>query len=521
MPSDVLLAFASTVLLPYAQPYGVTIVRAHLERRRITVVTSLPFQSLNPMNRFRHDLERASPTIVGISYRNLDSAGFAASEQAYTFDPRLREMVTIVRGTLPEALVVLGGSGFTADPYRILDDSGADLGFLGTSETVFAEFVERYMRQAERRHARRIAVAFPACVVRGEVSQPAVGARIRPVRRLPLSDDGVPVRLHDQALDFASVVGGTVPIRTKTGCSLRCSYCVVPYIERLVLRPIEHVIRDFEHAVSVGKGREIFVADAEFNLPDARHAEEICEALARRLPGELEWRCYVCPSAVDRPLVAAMHAAGCRNAGLAVDSLDRVVRQRMGKRCEPEVAESSVGCFIDSGIMTVVTLLFGAPGETIASVRETCARARRLHDRGAQLSITVGLRVYPNTPLALQVTRFPGVLDGAVPVAPIYSSPVDRLTLEAIVRNELPNSDRITWTESIETDRQRQVRLFAHVHDLAWHGQVAEALAVLDRDMPSDPIPPGVLLRAKVLRRAGRTAEAAALLRDLDRQLAT
>jgi len=54
--------------------------------------------------------------------------------------------------------------------------------------------------------------------------------------------------------------------------------------------------------------------------------------------------------------------------------------------------------FVDAGIFRRGFLLLGGPGETRESVEESLAFADSLHLDA--LKITVGLRIYPETPLA-------------------------------------------------------------------------------------------------------------------------
>jgi hypothetical protein len=85
--------------------------------------------------------------------------------------------------------------------------------------------------------------------------------------------------------------------------------------------------------------------------------------------------------------------------------------------------------FADVGIERFGFLLLGGPGETRDSVEESLAFAESLHLD--YLKITVGIRIYPHTPLAARA-----VAEGVVSADDDLLSP--RFYLAASLRDWLP-----------------------------------------------------------------------------------
>ena len=201
------------------------------------------------------------------------------------------------------------------------------------------------------------------------------------------------------------LTGGTIPLRTKTGCSMKCSYCVVPSIEKLILRPWDDVRRELEIILEAGLEDRVFMADGEFNLPSPSHAVELCHRISSEFGSSVKWTCYLEAGYVTSELLDAMSEAGCMCISLTVDSFSREARVGYIKGTKPEVAINSTRLCVQSGIHTNINLLFGGPNETLETATHTALVASEFNAQGVEASVTVGLRVYPNTPLSVMVTK--------------------------------------------------------------------------------------------------------------------
>ncbi len=142
--------------------------------------------------------------------------------------------------------------------------------------------------------------------------------------------------------------------------------------------------------------RRFYFVDNSFNLPES-HAFEICRRM-RELGAGVEWRCILYPHLVGERLVRAMAEAGCVEVSLGFESGCRRILREMNKRFAPDEVRATTELLAEHGIRCVGFLLLGGPGETRDTVEESLAFAGSL--RLDLLRITVGIRVYPGTPLA-------------------------------------------------------------------------------------------------------------------------
>jgi len=450
---DVLLVFADPVLFPSVSPYGLDILGAQLSAIGLRVRTFLPMLEQDPVEAMRRVMVETRPQIVGFSFRNLDEAGFGIGpeEAEVTFIDCLVDLVGAAKNG--RALLVLGGAGFSIAPTEILQITGSDMGFVGPSEMAFANFCVRVVKLGESPH--EAARDIPNAAFPGHIPPSAVSAEL-----------GRPQGYSRDTIEWTKLTGGTIAVRTKTGCSRRCVYCVVPNIERQFFRSWGDIRAELAGIVECGLEDRVFVADGEFNLPSAEYAIAICRNIRRDFGEKIRWRCYLDPGSITVDLIDAMRASGCVGASLTSDSYTETGRGGMKKGASARDAVAASEALIHSGIGTTINIILGGPGETIETVTETALTARRFMEAGALIAVTIGLRVYPRTPLADMIKescfkpfyreceryRWLGT----------YCSPASPADLYDVISQILPPCGKIHYTHHMESDDRAYYRDIAH-----------------------------------------------------------
>lgn len=334
---------------------------------------------VEPKDAVTRTMQRFKPQAIGISIRNIDDQNMA--------NPRFlleqtRDMVKLCN-SVSEPPTVLGGAGYSLFPESSLEYLGADLGIQGEGESVFPLLIEALERG-------RPLSGLAGLYLRGHGLQGE--------RRFAEDLDSLP--LPDPHLFSTSAYEGEdfwVPVQTRRGCPMRCSYCSTGTIEGHALRKRspEQVVRWMARWVESGFTRFQFV-DNTFNLPPA-YALTLCSRLAEAdLP--ITWRSILYPGKLEERLVKAMAKAGCREVSLGFESGCDDILKEMNKRFLSKDVREAARKLSDQGIHTMGFLMLGGPGETRESVEETLAFVSAL-DLDA-LKITVGIRIYPETKLA-------------------------------------------------------------------------------------------------------------------------
>jgi radical SAM superfamily enzyme YgiQ (UPF0313 family) len=333
----------------------------------------------DPIAAIRQTCSQFSPQVIGISIRNIDDQNM---ENPRLLVEPVREIVAACRAA-SKATIVLGGAGFSIFPDAALAYLGADLGVCGEGEAVFLDLLARLQRGADP-------WGLPGVHVAGR-ERPPSKSYIEDLDALPLPGADLWPLADPKDPEI------WVPVQTRRGCPLDCSYCSTPDLEgqRLRSRSPRRIVPHVARLAEAGFRRFYFV-DNTFNLPQS-YALELCRCLSA-LRSDIAWRCILYPHDVREDLVAAMAEAGCVEVSLGFESGSPGVLRAMNKRFNPEEVRGISQRLAGQGIRRIGFLLLGGPGETQQSVVESLEFADSLDLE--MLRVSVGVRIYPRTALA-------------------------------------------------------------------------------------------------------------------------
>jgi len=323
-------------------------------------------------------IDEFRPDVIGVSVRNIDDQNMADPR---FFLPAVREVVAECRRALP-APVIVGGAGYSIFPEGALRYLVADIGVQGEGESVFPALLERLAHGSS-------VDDLPGVYLPERV--PARRSFLRNLDGLPLPEAAQWIPLPPAGCDL------WVPVQTRRGCPLDCSYCSTPAIEgRSLRRHSPEVIVAWLARLARAGYRHFNFVDNTFNLPPY-YAEALCRGIIDAAL-DIEWWCIIYPKWVDRALVGRMARAGCRQISLGFESGAGSILRSLNKRFSPAEVKAVSEMFREAGIERRGFLLLGAPGETRETVEESLAFADSL--QLDYLKVTVGLRIYPHTALA-------------------------------------------------------------------------------------------------------------------------
>lgn len=332
-----------------------------------------------PLSAVRQAIGGFQPEVIALSIRNVDDQSM--KDTRFLLEP-VRDVVAACRAA-SQARIVVGGAGYSIFPKAALEYLAADYGVCGEGEMVFLALLERIEQGRET-------AGLPGVYVRGG-QMPTAGAFVDELDLLPLPEADLWASADPRDLKL------WVPVQTRRGCPLACSYCSTPALEGTNVR-MRSPSRIVEHVTQIAEAgfRNIYFVDNTFNLPTS-YALELCHRLAE-LRLDLEWQCILYPHQVSDELAVAMARAGCVEVSLGFESGSPGVLRAMNKRFMPDKVREISDRLAVHGIRRIGFLLFGGPGETKESVDESLAFARSLDLD--MLHISVGIRMYPHTPLA-------------------------------------------------------------------------------------------------------------------------
>ncbi len=359
-------------------PFGLACVAAATQRSGNEVAMLDLMVEKDTRSVLQETIEGFRPDIIGISVRNIDDQNM---ENPRFLLKKAREIVARCR-SLSRAKIVLGGAGYSIFPEGALSFLGADMGIQGEGEVAFPTLIARMEQNTD---------------LSGVLGLYLPGRGLQCKRLFAKNLDTLPLPDTDLWSLPSQKDELWMPVQTRRGCPLSCSYCSTDAIEGRVIRrhSPEAIVRWIARWREAGIHHFFFV-DNTFNLPPF-HAKEICRKLINH-GLNIKWWSILYPKQVDKELAELMGKAGCEQVSIGFESGSERILKNMNKRFTLKEVRQISGMLSDHGIRRMGFLLLGSPGETRDSVEESLVFADSL--KLESMKITVGVRIYPHTSLA-------------------------------------------------------------------------------------------------------------------------
>lgn len=378
----VLMIYTNTYRELAPAPLGASLVASRLRQDGHEVrFVDLMFAG-SPATEAARSAQEFKPDLICFSIRNVDNQ---SPDPFFDPLPAITSIVSAVRTAWP-APALLGGTGFTTFPSQFLEALGADYGIAGDDLDTISRFVASLAAGKPDHTA-------PGLVYRADGS----------IHRNPFTIRGYADTAFESwdLLDLCSyqrclttlVECGLV---VRTGCPFECVYCDYhrTFGREWLLRD-PHQVADEALALQRRGARSVIFADAGFNRP-LDHAKEVLSALIAagvrlRLSAIFE------PGEVDREFADLFRRAGGFGMLLYCGSLSDEVLEASRKPFQVSDVVRGADVLRRAGIHGFLSLTFGGPGETPATIEETFRVAPEI--RPLRTHVVHGFRIEPETEL--------------------------------------------------------------------------------------------------------------------------
>ncbi len=260
-------------------------------------VRILDLHALNiPVENAAALVAEARPDVVGLTCKTL---GW----------PAVLAIARMVKATLPDCLVVLGGPHTSIYARESLSFDCFDIAVIGDGEETFLDIIRALDGGGDVWH-------IPGTCVRrdGEVV-------MNPPRPVVADLDAYPMAALDllpmDRYHCLTVLKPFSTLVTSRGCPWHCGFCSQVYSERLRFRSVDRVVDEMEWHVDRFGVREIVIFDETFTVGRERVMKFCREIQRRNLRVAFNIRARV--DAVDRPMLEALKEAGCRSIHMGVE----------------------------------------------------------------------------------------------------------------------------------------------------------------------------------------------------------
>jgi radical SAM superfamily enzyme YgiQ (UPF0313 family) len=169
-----------------------------------------------------------------------------------------------------------------------------------------------------------------------------------------------------------------VSIETQRGCVFRCNFCF--YNKDLSIRNRRFDLERVKREILFWLERdviEIYLMDPIFNLK-AERAKEICRFIAEHNRNRVVFHAEVWAEFIDDELARLMSAANIRFVEVGLQTTEESALAAVERRLRMAPFLDGIGYLKQYGIKFELQLIYGLPGETVASFRRSLDFAARL-----------------------------------------------------------------------------------------------------------------------------------------------
>jgi len=181
---------------------------------------------------------------------------------------------------------------------------------------------------------------------------------------------------------------------TSRGCPGRCVFCAsfktLGY--RFRAHSAEYVLKEIGHLVNDYGVNHIIFVDDTFTI-NRQRVIDICRGIKEN-NYKIDWYCFARVNTVDEELLRIMKDAGCFSLLFGIESGNQQILNNIHKGITLAQARQALKLVNKIGFKSVASFIFGSPGETNETIRETIDFAKELNPTIASFNRLIP---YPGT----------------------------------------------------------------------------------------------------------------------------
>ncbi len=273
-------------------------------------------------------------------------------------------------------IVVIGGPHASTLPLDTLKKTGADYVVIGEGEQVLFKLISQIKSGKKKKDIRMDGI------ISTHYKKAVFAPFIEDLSILPMPDwEQMDPRTYKKAPHGGLVTNFPVaPILTSRGCPYECKFCASPHLwkRKIRYRNPDDVVAEIEYLVNTMGVKEIHFEDDNFTLKRA-HAEQVCRNIIKKKI-RFAW-CTpngIRADKVDKKLLTLMKSSGCYLVAFGIESGNKQILQNILKHEDLQTIRQAVEMAHKVGLYTQGFFIFGLPGETKETIRETIDLAKSL-----------------------------------------------------------------------------------------------------------------------------------------------
>jgi len=264
--------------------------------------------------------------------------------------------------------VILGGIHPTVFPYQTLVDSKADYVICGEGEIAFAKLA---LNNFENNGIKGV---YSLKDLKDGGQNTEFAEFIENLDELPYIWDKIDPKNYTS--NPSGQIYKKMPIgyiMTSRGCAYSCTFCASPYLYKgkVRMRSVSNVIGEIKELIEKHKVKEIKFLDDNLALKK-EYLLEFCDEMIRNNI-KIPWACSTGLRAanVNEEIVMALKKAGCYNFNIGIESANAGILKRIKKQETGEDFTKAINLADKHKILCGGFFIFGFPGETTETMKET------------------------------------------------------------------------------------------------------------------------------------------------------
>ncbi len=383
----ILLINSNRYKTPPVIPLGLCYVAAAIEDAGHEVyILDLCFVE-NCAKEIANTITETHPDIVGISIRNIDNSSL--HNPCFLLNETKKQVIVPCKESF-SGPIVIGGPSVGISGAEMLSFLELDLAIRGDGEVAMVELINRLEKKLPLDGLGGLVIRKEGRII--EDNPPMFVANL----------NSLPIAKPDRYLDLQPYfeVNASIPIQTKRGCALKCTYCTYKNIEghNYRLRDPKIIADEIEGLVKRTGIKDIEFTDSTFNVPP-KHAKSILRAIATKNLN-LNLSTAISPVAIDEELADLMKEAHFQVVVVSAEAGCDAMLKSLGKNYTKNDLFRTGKLLRERGIPIVWCMLLGASGETKQTLMETFDTMDKVVSYWDTVSIATGIRVYKNTPIS-------------------------------------------------------------------------------------------------------------------------
>jgi len=353
---------------------------AYLEQKDVECNILDAYTNSFSVDQILDEIEKHNPNLIGLSVFTV-----AVYDNLY--------LAKRIKERFPEIVIVFGGYHVNCYYEEILETGLVDFCVLGEGEVTICELVECLNMNGEVSRVKGIAGKLNGKLFRTE------GRNF--VQRL----DEIPILPYEKVSNIRyrpwcfsrGKKNRYMATVTSKGCPMQCIFCDIGKTEGSKFRHFsaERVLREMESLYVHFGINQVEFLDPLFTTRTKR-VKNICRLLIEHEIG-IDWACSSSIlHANDYEMLEMMNASGCKNIFYGIETGNPEILKQV-KKVTPKLVQKVVNMTKKAGMQVHTSFIFGLPGETKATIKETINFAKVLNPDSASFSVAIpfkGTKLY-------------------------------------------------------------------------------------------------------------------------------